>query len=70
MAPATEGQGKLSRGTEWSVRPYGGAEFLHLTCPDLKWSGPFPFHGSDEQTFGADEQVLDHRRRYDEGFGP
>jgi len=30
---------------------------LCLTCPGLQWPGPFSVHGSDEQIFGAGEQI-------------
>ena len=29
-----------------------------LTGPSQQGLGPFPFHGSDEQIFGVEEQIL------------
>jgi hypothetical protein len=29
-----------------------------LTCPGQQWLGPFCIHGSNEQIFGPNEQVL------------
>ena len=35
---------------------------LCLTCPGHQWLGPFSVHGSDEQIFGVNEQILGRDR--------
>jgi len=60
MGRATKGCSALQSLLSWcrAERAEFYFEPFCQLCPGLKWSGPFPFHGSDEQIFGVEEQIL------------
>src|SRR6516164_6093237 len=54
---------RQKKGLARPVTQSGRAEYRDirsalLTGPSQQWLGPFPFHGSNEQIFGVEEQIL------------